>query len=176
MAWSNCSTSACRPTRGSRRALQPTSRPKPWRERRRRPPWICGDSAPYWPRLVARSIRISTRSSAARWRRHATTASNRPSRSGTRSSVFSAARTWWTVSRLAVVSPEAAALKPWINPVGHLWPETAVDGEQRVELEAAQLPPLFDELGERSPRPASELEPQFLVRQQAAEDWFDQSL
>jgi hypothetical protein len=71
---------------------------------------------------------------------------------------------------------EAAALKPWINPGGRVRPEPDFCREQRVDLEAAQLPPLVTELGERSLRGASELEPQLLIRQEAADDSFNRSM
>ena len=58
-----------------------------------------------------------------------------------------------------VVGLEAAALKPWINPIGNVRPQPDLDGEQRVDFDPAQLPALFTELRERSPREACELEP-----------------
>jgi len=62
-----------------------------------------------------------------------------------------------------VAGLEAAALKPWINPGGNIRPQPDLHGEQRIDFETAQLPPLFSQLRERSPRGASELEPQLLV-------------
>jgi len=79
-------------------------------------------------------------------------------------------------SRFTVVGLQAAALKPRIDPCGHLGPQTGIDREQRVNLEAAQLPTLFVQIHERSPRKPSELVPQLLIRQKAADDSFNRSL
>ncbi len=45
--------------------------------------------------------------------------------------------------RFTVLGLKTAALKPRINPRGHLTPESDLYGEQSVYFEAAQLPPLF---------------------------------
>ena len=79
-------------------------------------------------------------------------------------------------SRFTVVGLQAAALKPRINPGGNLRPQTDLNGEQRVDFEAAQLPTLFMQLHERSPWRPRELVPQLLVRQEAADDSFNRSL
>jgi len=54
------------------------------------------------------------------------------------------------LSRFTVVNLQAAALKPRINPCGHLGPQTDLDREQRVDFEAAQLPTLFMQPERRS--------------------------
>src|ERR1700730_12950356 len=80
------------------------------------------------------------------------------------------------VLSLIVRGLEAAALKSWINPGGSVRPQSDFCREQRVDLEVAQLPALVTELRERSLRGPSELEPQLLVRQQAADDSFNRSM
>ncbi len=80
------------------------------------------------------------------------------------------------LSRFTVVGLQAAALEPRINPCRHLGPQTDLYSEQRVDFEAAQLPTLFVQLRERSPRRSNELVPQLLIRQEAADDSFNRSL
>jgi len=80
------------------------------------------------------------------------------------------------MSCFIVAGLQAAALKPRINPGGHLRPQTDLYGEQRVHFEPAQLPTLFTQLRERSPRRPSELVPQLLIRQEAADGSFNRSL
>jgi hypothetical protein len=77
---------------------------------------------------------------------------------------------------VSVVGLQGAALKPRINPGGRFRPQTDVYGEQRVDFEAAQLPTLFTQLCERSPRRANELLPQLFIRQQAADNSFNRSM
>jgi len=79
-------------------------------------------------------------------------------------------------SRFTIVGLQAAALKPRINPGGRLGPQTDFYGEQRIDLEAAQVPTLFIQLRERSPRRPGELVPQLLIGQEAADNSFDRSL
>ena len=79
-------------------------------------------------------------------------------------------------SRFTVVGLQAAALKPRIDPGGHVRLQTHVYCEQRVDFEAAQFPTLLVQLHERSPRRPSELAPQLLIRQEAADDSFNRSL
>jgi hypothetical protein len=71
---------------------------------------------------------------------------------------------------------EAAALKTWINPGGNFRPQSDLHREQRVDLDASQLPTLFAEFDERSLRGARELEPQLLVCHQTADDSFNRSM
>jgi hypothetical protein len=71
---------------------------------------------------------------------------------------------------------EAAALEAGINPSGNLRPQPDLDGEQCIDFESTQLPTLFTQLLNCSPRGAGELEPQLLVRQQAANDSFNRSM
>src|SRR4051812_46995645 len=82
----------------------------------------------------------------------------------------------WRSSCFAVLGLQAAALEPRINPAGDLGPQAELGSEQRVDFEAAQLPPLFIEHHERSFRKATELVPQFLIRQETADDSFNRSL
>src|SRR5260221_4248298 len=79
-------------------------------------------------------------------------------------------------SRSAVVGLQAAALEPGIDPGRHFRPQTDFYREQRVHFEAAQLPTLLMQLRERSPWRASELVPQLLICQQAADDPFNRSM
>jgi hypothetical protein len=79
-------------------------------------------------------------------------------------------------SCLTVGGLQAAALKPRIDPGGHFGPQTNLYGEQRVDFQAAQLPPLFIQLRERSPRRASEIVAQLFIRQQTADHSFDRSM
>jgi hypothetical protein len=79
------------------------------------------------------------------------------------------------LSRL-VVDLQAAALKPRIDPGGHLGPQTDLYREQRVDFQAAQLPPLFIQLRERSTRRAGEVVPQLFIRQQPADHSFNRSM
>jgi hypothetical protein len=76
----------------------------------------------------------------------------------------------------AVVGFQAAALKPRINPRGHLGPQTELDPEQRVNFKAAQLPTLIAQLSERSPRRGHEFLAQFPFRQEPADDSFNRSM
>ena len=71
---------------------------------------------------------------------------------------------------------QAAALKPRINPGGHLRPKTDLYGEQRLDFETAQLPTLFTQVRERPPRRPNELVPQLLIRQEAADDSLNRSM
>jgi hypothetical protein len=80
------------------------------------------------------------------------------------------------LSCFTVAGLQAAALKPRIDPGGHLGPQIDLDGEQRVNFQTAQLPPLFIQLRERSPRRASEIVPQLFIRQQTADHSFDRSM
>jgi hypothetical protein len=79
-------------------------------------------------------------------------------------------------SSFKVVGLQAAALKPRINPGGHLGPQIELYGEQRVDFKATQLPTLLIQLRERSPRKVNELVPQLLVRQEAPDDPFNRSM
>jgi len=80
------------------------------------------------------------------------------------------------VSRFTVAGLQIAALKPRIDPDGHLGPQTDLCGEQRVDFETAQLPTLFAQFCERSPGSANEVLPQFLIRQQTADHSFNRSM
>jgi hypothetical protein len=71
---------------------------------------------------------------------------------------------------------ETAALQLRINPIGGVRPQPGVGADQRVNLDAGQIPPLFTQGLERSPRGASKLKPQVLVRQEAADDSFNRSM
>jgi hypothetical protein len=80
------------------------------------------------------------------------------------------------VSRFTLIGLQAAALKPWINPSGHLRPQTVLYREQRVDFEPGQFPTLFIQPHQCSLGGSNELAPQILIRQKAADDSFNRSL
>jgi hypothetical protein len=65
------------------------------------------------------------------------------------------------------------SLKPRVDAGGDIGPHADFCGKQRVHFDPAQLPPLFTQLGERTSRGASELQPQVLIRQETADDSFN---
>src|SRR5438876_6009083 len=100
-----------------------------------------------------------------RWRAATTAAEEQFVRSCARVDLGDADRQANTLSRtfsFIVVGLEAAALKAWINSGGSVRPHPDVCCDQRVDLEAGELPTLFSQRREHSLRRASELAPQLL--------------